>query len=91
MIRRTLSPIDRMIDAACGIDPADALPPPGEIIIGCPACGQYRRVHRHYIDPDNAVLGASSCPDCIGNRDADPEYFDDEGRQLDFETGEPMS
>ena len=57
------TPIERMVDEACGHDTLSA-PPPFLIRLRCPTCGGEKLVERHTVDPCKAVLCVFPCQDC---------------------------
>jgi len=52
------SPIDIMIDEACGVDSTVRW-----IMLRCPQCQRTKKVIRHDDDPPDEVVG--ECPDCV--------------------------
>ena len=78
------SPIERMIDEACGFDP-DAPEPKRDLLnLRCPQCSKVFLVDRSAVDPPGAAVIECPCLDC---RDHDPvvRWFNAEGRELDFD------
>lgn len=79
------SPIEAMIDAACGIKPGEierlkAKQEAERITLRCPACGTTKRADRHFTDPLDAAVVESSCGNCEpvdGVR-----YFDASGDEI---------
>jgi len=61
----TRSPIERMIDEACGV-PKDWKPKPHDIIIlVCPKCGKRGSTDRMHDDPPDLKSLTVECPDCV--------------------------
>ncbi len=68
---RPRTPIDRMIDAACGIDPDR-----GYVILTCPDCDRVKKVVRDETDHPKAAYVSYPCPGCRGESEPEVEYFD---------------
>jgi len=60
------------------------------ITLKCPKCGRKKRVLRQADDPAAATMVHIQCPKCNPGDFDSPAYFDPEGRQLDWETGQPF-
>ena len=79
-----LSPIDRLIDQACGLKPRGIISPYPTIMLECPQCHKSIRTAQHPTDPPQTAKVMLACPPCIEDG-ADPttrEYFDKEGSRL---------
>lgn len=81
------SPINRMIDKACGFDPNN--PPPGMWpILRCPACNKEQRAKPGELDPPDAALVMCPCPDCV-DEDCEPRFYDRDGTRLPYNNPTP--
>lgn len=56
----------------------------------CPRCLRKSDLSREETDPPNAASATLVCPDCDDGDFHSPEFFDIEGRHLDFESGKPF-
>jgi len=75
------SPIDALIDKACGLP--DDYTPPEMIEIHCTGCERSTKVPVDKSDPPGTVTANILCPECVvGDFDL-PQYFDAEGNELD--------
>lgn len=74
------SPIEMMVDKACGYDPAKAVP---TITLRCPVCSKEKEVGRHRTDPKEAKVVLSECLDC-GKSGGFEEvwYLDSTGKEI---------
>jgi hypothetical protein len=93
---RPLSPIERMIDTACGIAPGSRPPPAPRrtIVLECPTCGEAKMVFfADPIDPPAAVRATfpCGCGACRATEADEVHYFDAEGRELDIQTGDRIA
>ena len=70
------SPIDRMIDEACGVKPGDF------VTLVCNGCGQRKRAPKDETDPKDTAEVHVRCPKCNGGDFDLIEYFDAHGRQI---------
>lgn len=84
------SPIERMIDAACGVKPGDTPAPPSRIQLECKKCGKTKMVQRVKHDPPAAVKVCITCPECNPGDFDETMHFDAEGRHLHPGTGLPF-
>lgn len=82
------SPIEMMVDKACGFDASAPRPP--RVTIYCPKCKRRQSVAKHETDPPNTATVCIQCPKCNSGDFDTPSYYDAQGRELDFETGEPF-
>lgn len=78
------SPIERMIDEACGFDAKAALPS-RLVWIQCPRCSKRRATRRAKTDPTGAATVIFPCPDCPPQEGYEVAYLDAEGRPLEAE------
>src|SRR6185312_15219308 len=63
--RQVPSPMERMIDAACGLRPGEAPPSrPAPVKLECPKCAAERMVERSDTDPPNTYIVQLTCPKC---------------------------
>lgn len=87
---RRLSPIERMIDEACGLKPGEIPTPIDPVTMRCPKCKKELVVARAEHDHPRAKYVETECPDCIcsGTRE-EVMYFDADGAQLFFDEGAP--
>lgn len=81
------SPIERMVDRACGI-PDDYEPPP-RVTLRCPMCKREKDAAIDPTDPPGTKLVLTQCPECVGGDFSTVDYFDSNGRQIDLH-GKPM-
>ena len=82
------SPLDRMIDEACGIKPGDLERARRQwVTMRCLTCKKETRVRKHETDPEGTAIVQSKCPDCdrSGNLSEGVRYFDAHGQELYFE------
>lgn len=83
------SPLDRMIDQACGLDPSQlkALP-----MLACPRCKREKRTTLQRNEPKDATRIELPCPDCWkAGEFENPIYFDANGKQLTPLNSEPTT
>ena len=76
------SPLDRMIDEACGVKPGDF------VTMRCSTCQKQKLAPRHEMDPEGTAVVQSDCPGCAraGDKDYVIQYFDAHGQELRFES-----
>ena len=75
------SPIEMMIDAACGVTPETMRKL--MVRIRCPKCKREKSVKRDGIDPDEAEVMEFPCPACRPDGfEEDPRYFDAQGAEI---------
>lgn len=78
------SPIEMMIDKACGFDPSG--PAPERVTLRCPQCRRTLRVLRDDTDPENASTVEVICDKCDhGGLKPEVSYYDDRGNQIDID------
>lgn len=76
------SPIEQMIDKACGYDPATA-PKVDMVTLRCPKCGRTKRVVRDKTDPPGTAVVEANCDKHSAEGCAEEVfYFDANGKQL---------
>ncbi len=86
------SPIDRMIDEACGLTPEKIEEKIEQLranrkklflTLRCPSCGKEQQSRRTPDDPPNAALMLMACPDHFPAGETVPvEYRDENGTVL---------
>lgn len=82
------SPIERMIDEACGLTPeklAELLATRKKLFLTmkCPTCGKEQKSRRAPSDPPNAALMLIPCPEHFPPGETVPvEYRDESGNAL---------
>ena len=59
------SPIEQMVDQACGFDPEKYDDSEQTILLECPVCKQTKKTHRTAADPKSAVKLVLYCPKCL--------------------------
>lgn len=75
------SPIEAMIDKACGHVPSAPSPQRETVTLHCPMCGQTKLALKAKTDPPGTVTIHAPCPKCV--RDYYGEsYYDAEGKQI---------
>jgi hypothetical protein len=83
----TRSPLERMIDAACGRDPGwrptRALQ---SVTLRCPRCTRCATVPRHETDAPGTAIVEYPCHDCHPAPDEAVHYFDIQGHAIIEET-----
>lgn len=79
-------PIERMIDAACGLEPKQRRRL--TVIMECPVCGRTKEARIDKSDPPNTAKVRAVCNECPDDA-AMVDYFDEAGRQIDL-NGTPM-
>ena len=75
------SPLDRLIDQACGIKPG------AFVTMRCPTCRTEKQAPRHETDPEGTAVVQADCPGCAraGGKDYAVQYFGADGRELRFD------
>lgn len=82
---RPLSPIERMIDAACGRPPGGK-PSPQMITLRCPHCARTKPTTVEPIDPPGTAVIECMCDRCdTGGFKPEVSYYDAQGRQIDID------
>jgi phage FluMu protein Com len=80
------SPIDAMIDAACGVTET---PTGGSdrrfVQLRCPRCKRSKRVRRDPSDPPNCATLEFACPKCNPTNDEMVDYYDADGDQINVD------
>lgn len=83
---RSRSPIEVMVDKACGLDRASYVPPP-QITLRCCHCGRTKQADKDETDPEGTAIVEMSCLECMRSGDRpDVLYYDAEGRWFNGET-----
>lgn len=80
------SPIEMMVDRACGFDPLKPYP---RVTLRCPKCRREQSAATDPTDPPNTAVVLCVCPKCHDGSKVEVDYFDAKGRQIDLE-GKPM-
>lgn len=78
---RQISPIEQMIDKACGYKPAAA---PNMVTLVCPTCGTVKRVKEIDSDPPGTYRVEADCNECASPDGRDIRYFDKHGKEISF-------
>ena len=76
----SISPIERMIDDACGVGSKPVL----RINLYCRKCHRVGSAIREVGDPDGAVVANIQCPECVGGDFDSTEYFDANGEPVPY-------
>lgn len=76
------SPIEIMIDRACGIPDGPARHPVERVTLFCPSCKSWKLVEKHESDPEGTSEVHVLCPDCHDGEFDDPRYFNSHGDEL---------
>lgn len=77
---RNRSPIERMVDEACGV-PADYVPPP-RVTLECNVCSKTKSVPIDPTDPPGTAKVRMPCPECAKGDRVMIDYFDKDGKQI---------
>ncbi len=82
-VKRARSPIEMMVDQACGYDPDAPLPP--KVLLECPICQRTKLVEKDKSDPEGAVRIVYKCNTCEppGAGFDSLRYFDKDGKEID--------
>ena len=83
--RKPRTPIEIMIDRACGITERDThavVALSHWIMMHCPTCGREQYARRHWTDPPGTAVVQARCPECIGVDGDEVIYFDAQKQQL---------
>lgn len=85
---RPRSPIEMMVDQACGFDRASYTPPP-QVTLRCPHCKRTKRVAMDKTDPAGTAVVETACDKCgeVGDR-PEVHYYDAQGRWFNGEAFE---
>lgn len=83
-MKRQLSPIEMMVDRACGFDREAAEKRP-TVTLRCPKCQRTRAADQDATDPPGTAVVQAQCPECVGGDFDEPLYFDASGKQLGIE------
>lgn len=75
------SPIEMMVDRACGFDRAAAEKRP-TVTLRCPTCQQTKAADLDATDPPGTAVVQVTCPKCNAGDFAEVIYFDASGKQL---------
>jgi rubredoxin len=88
--RQMPSPIERMIDAACGVPKSERFDRPAPVKLECPKCGAEKMAARDKTDPPNTYIVKLTCPKCHDEGDFQQvDYFNQQGEQIDL-SGNPV-
>lgn len=77
---RNRSPIQQMVDRACGIP--EGWEPPARVTLRCPKCKREKDAAIEPTDPKGTTLVVTQCPECVGGDFSTVDYFDKDGKQL---------
>ena len=73
------TPIERMIDHACGVDRHTFA---SMVQLRCPQCRRTKRVPRDRSDLPGTAVVQARCPGCVGGEFDEIFYFDVDGKQI---------
>lgn len=76
-----VSPIELMIDRACGFDRATQ-PPRDLVSLHCPDCGKTIRVDRDIADPPSTAKIEIACNKCSQDPERAVKWFNAKGQQI---------
>lgn len=76
------SPIEILIDRACGVP--EHFEPEREplLTLSCPGCRAAKRVHEHETDPPGTTRIEYPCPKCLTGDVAAPRYYAANGQEI---------
>lgn len=74
-----VTPLERMIDEACGYDPS--VKRVAMISLRCPKCKVSKDAPLHVLDPEGTVTIEYACPRCRKEGDGS-KWFDADGNEL---------
>lgn len=80
------SPIEMMVDRACGFDPNAPSKP--TVLLYCPKCKRRQRASVDDTDPPRTATVIIQCPKCVGGDFDSPKYQDASGKELFYEEKE---
>ena len=75
------SPIEMMIDKACGFDRAAF--EKNTVMLRCPECKRTKRVERHVSDLPGTATVEAHCDKCNGEDNGQVQYFRADGTQIE--------
>lgn len=80
----TRTPIERMVDEACGLGPTLPRLPirPRLVTLQCPSCGKSKRTYAMESDPAGTFEVRHDCPACAGENSAAARFFDKAGIKI---------
>lgn len=78
---RPLSPIEMMVDKACGFDRAAAEKRP-TVTLRCPKCEATKVADVDPTDPPGTAVVEVQCPECVGGDFDEVIYYNAAGEQL---------
>ncbi len=77
------SPIEMMVDQACGFDQSVQRPAPKpRVMLRCPKCGRKQKAALDDMDPPGTATVIIQCPKCCGGDFDSPLYEDANGKEL---------
>ena len=76
---RHRSPIEMMVDKACGFDPNAPQPP--RVTLRCPKCKKEKDAAMDQTDPPGTAVVLTQCPECVGGDFSTVDYFDKDGKE----------
>lgn len=77
---RARTPIEMMVDKACGFDPAKTSEPP--VILRCPKCGCSKTTVRSDADPIGTREVIAMCPKCVETGPYLTTCLDKDGKEI---------
>jgi hypothetical protein len=79
------SPLDKMIDRACGLPDGWENDPkynPPQVTLECKKCKKTKRVAKDKTDPEGTARVLMQCPECNPGDFDEPAYFDNNGKEI---------
>lgn len=87
---RRLTPIEMMVDRACGFDRSAVVERP-MVTLRCPRCQRKKRVEKDKTDPKRTAYVEVPCDKCDrGGDKPETTYWDALNRQINPATGKPF-
>lgn len=82
--KQPLTPIDKLIDKACGFDPLKASKRHWLVTLVCPKCKRSIRTISDKTDPRGTASVHFKCPECepAGGFEDNPIYFNAAGQEI---------
>ena len=77
---RHRSPIEMMVDRACGFDPNATAAP--RVTLRCPSCKREKDALLDPTDPPGTAVVLVQCPECHRGDKVEINYFDKSGKQV---------
>lgn len=80
------SPMQRMVDQACGFDPDAPIAPRDTITLRCPSCKKEKSADWDKTDPPGCAVVETTCHDCHNSGDFElVDYFNAAGEQINLD------